>query len=106
MEAVLQKIERAMPPAEYDRPGDPDDPLLLNLVILSRLFGSPKSAAALAAGLPLGRQGMTAELFLKAADRIGLSANLLRRRLDKLTKLSLPAVLLLHDGAACVLLDL
>lgn len=106
MEAVLQKIERGEPPAEYERPGEPDDPLLLSLVILSRLFSVPKSAAALAAGLPIGPQGMTPDLFIKAADRIGLSANLLKRRLDKLSRLSLPAVLLLKGGDACVLLDL
>ncbi|GIK98364.1 MAG: ABC transporter [Alphaproteobacteria bacterium] len=106
MEAVLQRIDREAPPVEYERPADPDDPLLLNLVIISRLFGSPKSPAALAAGLPIGQEGMTPDLFVKAADRIGLSASVLKRRLDKLTKLSLPAVLLLEGGDACVLLDL
>jgi ATP-binding cassette subfamily C protein LapB len=105
MEAALEKIDRELPPVEYVGPAESRDPLLLSLVILSRLFGSPKSPAALAAGLPLQKGGMTPDLFLRAADRIGLSANLLRRPLDKLTRLALPAVLLLKDGEACVLLD-
>ncbi len=106
MKAALETIERALPPTAYVGPAESRDPLLLNLVILSRLFGSPKSPAALAAGLPLGQQGMTPELFIRAADRIGLAASLQKRPLDKLGKLTLPVVLLLKDGDACVLLDL
>ncbi len=102
----MEKIERASPPAAYIGPVERDDPLLLNLVILSRLYGAPKSPAALAAGLPLTQGGMTPELFIRAADRIGLSANIMNRRLDKVRKLALPAVLLLKDGDACILLDL
>ncbi len=106
MEAALEKVEPAAPPAEYAGPDLRDDPLLLTLVILSRLFGSPKSPTALAAGLPLKSEGMTPELFLRAAERIGLSASLIKRRLDKVSRLSLPAVLLFKDGEACVLLEL
>lgn len=106
MEAALEKIDRGKPLAEYVAPVAIHDPLLLCLVIVSRLHGSPKSPAALAAGLPIRKEGMTPDLFIKAADRIGLSANLLRKPLEKLTKLSLPAVLLLKEGEACVLLDM
>jgi ATP-binding cassette subfamily C protein LapB len=49
---------------------------------------------------------MTPELFVRAADRIGLSAGITERKLESVSALSLPAVLLLKDRQACVLLSL
>jgi len=43
-------------------------------------------------------------LFTRAAERAGLTSRLLRRPLQKISNLVLPAVLLLKDGNACVLL--
>lgn len=80
-----------------------DDPLLYCLVILTKLHQRPFSPEALRAGLPLTEQGLTPELFIRAAARAGLSARLIKRPLEKLTKLQLPAVLLLQDNQACVL---
>jgi ATP-binding cassette subfamily C protein LapB len=71
---------------------------------MTRLFGSPKSPAALANGLPIGEEGMTPDLFLRAADRASLSANQVKRKLAQVDKMSLPAVLLLKNRKACVLL--
>ncbi len=106
METALRTIDSAARlPEPVSPPTRPADPLLLSLVILSRLFGNPKSPDALAAGLPLGPDGMTPELFLRAADRIGLSANVVVRPLSTVSALSLPAVLLLKDRQACVLLS-
>lgn len=92
------------PPVEYSGPVMRDDALLSCLVILTRLFGNPKSPAALAASLPIGEEGMTPDLFLRAADRAGLSANKVRRPIEKIEAISLPAVLLLTEKRAVVML--
>src|SRR5215470_13729590 len=105
MESALEKITVAVqPPAVYERPAEREDALLLCLVIMSRIYGVPKSPTALAAGLPVGQKGITPDLFIQSADRIGLSANLTRRPFKSISALSLPCVLLLKDGQACVFL--
>src|SRR5215470_11983476 len=105
MEAAIEKITAVpQPPAVYDRPVERDDPLLLCLVILSRIYGVPKSLTALAAGLPIPPSGATPELFVRSADRIGLSASMARRPFKNISALSLPCVLMLKDGHACVFL--
>ena len=101
----LVRTEPAAVPVEYSGPTQGDDQLLACLVIMTRIFGSPKSPAALASGLPIGDEGMTPDLFLRAADRTGLSANQVKRKLEAVDKMSLPAVLLLKNRKACVLLS-
>ena len=81
------------------------DALLSCLVILTRLFGNPKSLAALAAGLPIGEQGMTPDLFIRAAENAGLAANKVRRGIAETKQMNLPAVLLLKDRQAVVQLS-
>lgn len=95
----------AGPPAEYSGPVMRDDPLLACLVILTRIFSNPRSPAAIAHGLPVGEEGINPDLFLRAADRIGLAANKVKKRLDQVDSMTLPAVLLLKDRKACVLLS-
>src|SRR5215510_14775734 len=105
MEAAIEKITAVpQPPAVYDRPVEREDPLLLCLVIMSRIYGAPKSTTALSAGLPIPPNGITPELFVHAADRIGLSASMARRKFGALSALQLPCVLMLKDGQACVFL--
>jgi len=81
-----------------------DDPLLQCLVILTKLLSKPFSADALKAGLPLVNNRFTPELFIRAAARAHLSARLIKRPLSQFNELVLPAVLLLKDGQACILL--
>ena len=81
------------------------DPLLSCLVILTRLFGNPKSLAALASGLPIAEAGMTPDLFVRAAENAGLSASKVRRGLAETKSMNLPAVLLLRDRQAVVMLS-
>jgi ATP-binding cassette subfamily C protein LapB len=102
--AELVRTDAPAVPIEYSGPTTRDDQLLSCLVIMTRIFGSPKSPAALSAGLPIGDEGMTPDLFLRAADRSSLSASQVRRKLDQVDKMSLPAVLLLKNRKACVLL--
>lgn len=80
------------------------DPLLDCLVELSRIHGRPSTRAALTAGLPLENGSLVPSLFARAASRAGLSAKLARRPLEKIDAALLPAVLLLQDEEACVLL--
>jgi len=80
------------------------DPLLDCLVELTRIHGRPGTRAALVAGLPLEKGVLTPSLFPRAAARAGLSAKLSRRPLERIDTVLLPAVLMLHGEAACVLL--
>ena len=80
----------------------PDDALTSCLVILTRLFHRPYSAQALTAGLPLENSRLTPELFPRAAKRGGLSSRVVKRTMAQISPLTLPAILLLTDGRACV----
>lgn len=79
------------------------DPLAACLAQAARLLGLPMSVDALIAGLPLDPTGLSPALFLRAAERAGLDARSIRAELARFPKLSLPAVLLLKERGACVL---
>ncbi|MGD8515106.1 MAG: type I secretion system permease/ATPase [Thioalkalispiraceae bacterium] len=91
-------------------PGDAEgafyDPLLSALVLLTKMQNKPFSAQALKAGLPLVNNRFTPELFVRAAARAGMSAQIVKRPLTKITELVLPAVLLLDNEQACILLEI
>lgn len=80
-----------------------EDPLLNCLVILTKLWNKPFSPDALVAGLPMAENRLTAELFLRAAWRGGLSAKIVKRKLEIIPEQVLPAVLLLKGKQACIL---
>ena len=83
------------------------DPLLDCLVEVCRLTGRAASRASLSAGLPLGASGkarLTLELAERAAARAGMSAKLQRLALAGIDTAALPAILILKDSQACVLL--
>jgi len=83
------------------------DPLLDCLVELCRLHGQAASRASLSAGLPLNASGkgrLTLELAERAAARAGMSAKLQRLSLAAIDLAALPAILVLKDNKACVLL--
>ena len=82
------------------------DPLLSCLLQLAKLEHCPCSPAALTAGLPLVNERLTPELFVRAAARAGLSAQIVKRSVAELSALVLPAVLLLQDNSAVVLVEL
>ena len=83
-----------------------DDPLLGCLTILCTLLDRPFSSDALTAGLPMIDGQMTPELFVRASERAGISARLVRRRINGLNRIGLPCVMLLNGKRACVLTDL
>ncbi|WP_444436208.1 type I secretion system permease/ATPase [Pseudomonas sp. A6] len=81
-----------------------DDPLLDSLLSLCALHRKPASRAMLTSGLPLPGQRLSAELLPRAAARAGLQGRLLRRPLERIPAIALPAMLLLRDGRCAVLL--
>lgn len=80
-----------------------DDPLLGCLTIIAKMLDRPCTSAAVTAGLPLEDNKLTPALFLRAAERAGLSARMIKRSLDNISPLVLPAVLLLENRQACIL---
>ncbi|WP_051786420.1 type I secretion system permease/ATPase [Endozoicomonas numazuensis] len=78
-------------------------PLLECLLLLCRHYKISASISTLTAGLPLDKGQMDEPLFIRCADRAGLSARHLQISLEQLTPLVLPAVLLLKNGKACLL---
>jgi len=80
------------------------DPLLGCLVALTKVFEDPRTADALIYGLPLENNQLTPNLFVRAAERVRLSARITNRKLSKIPDVVLPTVLLLNDRRACILL--
>ncbi|MFT6916002.1 MAG: ATP-binding cassette subfamily C protein LapB [Motiliproteus sp.] len=91
------------PDASTDRPFDP---LLASLSLLCSYYGNPCSDSALSSGLPLEDQRLTVSLLPRAAERGGLGARLVKQSLEDISPTLLPAILLLRDQRACVLLEL
>jgi ATP-binding cassette subfamily C protein LapB len=103
----VRQVTNAATADSWDVPADATqrfDPLLECLVQITTLLGRPASAHVLLAGLPTGTNGLTPELFLRAAANVGLAAKVVRRPLASIPDLVLPAVLLEHARRACVLL--
>jgi ATP-binding cassette, subfamily C, bacterial LapB len=100
---TLSPFSASDPSAAPVAPGGADDPLLGCLLILATRHHRPVSAESLVAGLPLVEHRLTPPLFLRAAQRIGLSAKQVKRPLDAIPDLVLPAVLLLQEQQACIL---
>ena len=82
-----------------------DDPLLECLAILAGSFGRRTTAAALSAGLPIhGAEMASPAAFVRAADRIHMTARMVRRPLkDLVVSANLPCILVLKNNQACIL---
>ncbi|RPJ16710.1 MAG: type I secretion system permease/ATPase [Desulfobacteraceae bacterium] len=83
-----------------------DDPLLDCLMQLAKLHGRPASRTGLSSGLPLVHNRLTVELFSRAAARADLATRILKKPLAKISYIQLPAVLLLNERQACVLVEI
>lgn len=80
------------------------DPLLGCLVEMTRLHGRPGTRAALIAGIPLEEGRLTPSLFPRSASRAGFASKIVRRPVEKIDSALLPAILLLKEDEACILL--
>jgi ATP-binding cassette subfamily C protein LapB len=81
------------------------DTLLECLVFIAKTKGTPFSAETLTAGLPLSQHRLTPQIFPRAAERAGLRARVVQRPLHKIHRLLLPAILILKNSEACLLLS-
>ncbi|QHG67646.1 type I secretion system permease/ATPase [Pseudomonas putida] len=88
----------------HDPRSQHDDPLLDCLLTLCVLHQKPASRVMLTTGLPLPAQRLNAELLPRAAARAGLQGRLLQRKLEQIPSIAMPAMLLLKEGRAAVLL--
>lgn len=79
------------------------DPLLDCLLEVCRSHGVAASRASLSAGLPLVGGRLTLGLAERAAARAGMAARLQRLPLEQIEAAALPAIALLRNEAACVL---
>lgn len=82
----------------------PEDSLLSCLLFLVAYYGQPKSASVLLSALPKPEGPIPVDLFQRAAARAGLSVKVVRRGLGRIHSWTLPAVLLLRDRGAVVLM--
>lgn len=101
----------AQPPAQTSNSGPrmredliAPDPLLDCLIEVCRLHGIAASRASLSAGLPKDKGPLPLALAERAAARAGLSARIQRLPIERIDPLTLPAILVLKDNQACVLL--
>ena len=97
-------VDLSQPQTRSDPRDRHDDPLLDSLLSLCSLHQKSVSRAMLTAGLPLPEQCLNAELLPRAAARAGLQGRWLRRGLDKIPELAMPALLLLQGGRSALLL--
>ena len=81
-----------------------DDPLLACLVDITRYHGTPCTAQALSAGLPLVNNRLTASLLERAAGRAKCTTRILRRDFRGVAQGLLPAILILKNNRAALLL--
>lgn len=81
------------------------DPMLECLAFLTRFHGRPKSVSVLMSGLPVSEGRVTVDMFQRAAARAGLEARLIKRRLGRIHAWTLPAVVLLDQSDAAVLVE-
>jgi ATP-binding cassette, subfamily C, bacterial LapB len=85
---------------------DAGGPLLDCLLLVARVHQITSTRETLLAGLPLDAHQLTPSLFARAAKRAGLVSKIVQRDLWQLNNALFPAVLLLKNNQACVLLAL
>ncbi len=81
------------------------DTLLECLLFLAKYYKRETSADSLKFNLPIHNTSLSLDMFIESAGRIGLVTKIVKRKIIKLTKLALPAVLLLRKNRSCILLD-
>ena len=101
-EKILEQVNEWQIGEEIDRH---TDPLLDCLLQISKIHGRPATRTGLSSGLPLVSNRLTVETFARAAARADLSSHIVGKPLEEISKLQLPAILLLNERQACVLID-
>ena len=94
------KITAASPAEGPETPAY--DVLLRCLIAITTWHDRPASEDELTSGLPLHNGNLTPDLTVRAANRGGYAAQIIRKPLNRLNPLVFPAILLLENGDACV----
>jgi ATP-binding cassette, subfamily C, bacterial LapB len=74
------------------------DLLMLYLERLAVHFGRTTSPIVMTAGLPLAEDGLSTDLFIRAAERVGLRSTWRHGASDEITSADLPAIAWQKDG--------
>jgi ATP-binding cassette, subfamily C, bacterial LapB len=80
------------------------DPLAESLIFLASHHGRAVSREALLGGLPILDGRLSVALYERAARRAGLESEAVKRGLQEIPALVLPAVLIMKDGSTLILL--
>jgi len=80
------------------------DVLLRCLIAVTSHHDRAASEVELTAGLPLKNGLLTPDLAVRAAQRAGYAAKIIKKPLQRINPLVFPAILLLENGDACVVL--
>ena len=80
------------------------DALLESLLYVAHAHRLPATSESLTVGLPLSDRGLTPDLLGRAAKRAGLNARLTTLDIAAIPDAVCPAIVLLRDDSACVLL--
>jgi len=83
-----------------------EDTLLESLLFLSKYHKRTASLESLVAGLAIYNSLMTPSMFEKSAKRIGLITKAVNRKISEIDNLVLPAVMILNNNKACVVLNI
>ena len=83
-----------------------DDPLMRCLLVICKMLKRNVTKNSIAAGLPLADGIMTPEFFIRAANSHDISARLLNKKMNRITNIMLPAVILLKGKSAAVLTEI
>ncbi len=81
------------------------DGLLLSLVYITKHFGRTRSIHSLKSGLAFDDGLMLPNMFCLAANRAGIDAKIIKRKLKLIPNSVLPIVLILQDNKSAVLID-
>jgi ATP-binding cassette subfamily C protein LapB len=82
------------------------DTLLESLLFLSKFYQRATSKESLIAGIAMHGEVMDVDKFIKSSKRIGLiSKFVIREKINDISKLALPAVVMLDKNRSAVLLD-
>ncbi len=114
-EAVEAKKSHKEPPpklqprrrsSDFVSPGlvDYEPPVLRCLSLVAGLLGRPVSTVALKAGMPQGRKRPPLAVCIRAAEQAGLTVRTFHKpRIQDISSLILPCILVLQNDQACVL---
>ncbi len=82
------------------------DTLVESLLFLAKYYQRPTSKESLIAGLALHDEMMNVEKFIQSSKRIGLISKVVhRKKIEDISKLALPVIVLLEKNRSAVLLD-